>query len=165
MYCKHCGAHLSSDAAFCSSCGAGTDFISSTANRNGRALIWGVVAVLVLVVAGGSGLWLLSRNAQATNGQSSASQGPDSGATSSSASSSPTSTGPSPTPSPSTLTFPALYRQSSDGVVRVETTACEGGYVGSGFLIAPKLVATVAHVVADGVSISSDRVQPSPPER
>ena len=37
--------------------------------------------------------------------------------------------------------------------MRVETTACDGGSVGTGFLIAPNLVATVAHVVADGVSI------------
>ena len=51
------------------------------------------------------------------------------------------------------MTFPALYAQSSDGVVRVETTACDGGGVGSGFLITPTLVATVAHVVEDGVSI------------
>jgi S1-C subfamily serine protease len=37
--------------------------------------------------------------------------------------------------------------------VRIETTACNGGDVGSGFLIAPDLVATVAHVVTGAVSI------------
>jgi len=51
------------------------------------------------------------------------------------------------------VTFPALYRQVSDGVVRIETTACNGGGVGSGFLLAPDLVATVAHVVNGAVSI------------
>ena len=153
MYCKHCGARLGPEAAFCSVCGAQTGPIPVPANRKGSGAILAVVAVLVLAIAGGSGLWLLARNAQATNGQSGASEGPHSGATSSSASSSPTTTSPPPTPSPSTLTFPALYKQSSDGVVRVETTACDGGSVGTGFLIAPNLVATVAHVVADGASV------------
>jgi serine protease Do len=65
---------------------------------------------------------------------------------------------PAPTMTPTTNTtasqsFPALYRQVSDGVVRIETTACNGGGVGSGFLIAPDLVATVAHVVAGAISI------------
>jgi len=45
-----------------------------------------------------------------------------------------------------------LYRQTSNGVLRVEPTACDGRGVGSGFLIAPK-VATVAHVIEGGVSI------------
>jgi S1-C subfamily serine protease len=52
-----------------------------------------------------------------------------------------------------TQTFPALYRQVSNGVVRIETTACNSGGVGSGFLLAPDLVATVAHVVVGAVSI------------
>jgi S1-C subfamily serine protease len=69
----------------------------------------------------------------------------------------PSSTTTNPAPSaPSTATtqtFPALYSQVSDGVVRIETTACNGGDVGSGFLIAPDLVATVAHVVSRAVSI------------
>lgn len=41
----------------------------------------------------------------------------------------------------------AVYRGTADGVVRIETTVCDGGGVGSGFPIAPDLVATVAHVV------------------
>lgn len=41
----------------------------------------------------------------------------------------------------------------SDGVVRIETTACDGGGVGSGFLLAPDLVATVAHVVSGAQNI------------
>jgi len=46
-----------------------------------------------------------------------------------------------------------LYRQTSNGVLRVEPTACDGRGVGSGFLIAPNMVATVAHVIEGGVSI------------
>jgi serine protease Do len=59
-----------------------------------------------------------------------------------------TTTGPG-----TTQTFPALYRQVSDGVMRIETTACNSGGVGSGFLLSPDLVATVAHVVEGAVSI------------
>ena len=46
-----------------------------------------------------------------------------------------------------------MYRAVADGVIRIETTACDGGGVGSGFLIAPNLVATVAHVVAGADSV------------
>ena len=47
-----------------------------------------------------------------------------------------------------------LFETVSDGVVRIETTTCDGGGVGSGFLIAPDLVATVAHVVEGSASIT-----------
>jgi S1-C subfamily serine protease len=66
---------------------------------------------------------------------------------------SPTPT-PAATPSQTTASFADLYRDVSDGVVRIETTACDGGGVGSGFLIDHDLVATVAHVVSGAVSIA-----------
>jgi serine protease Do len=44
--------------------------------------------------------------------------------------------------------LPGLVAGVASGVVRIETTACTEGSVGSGFLISPELVATVAHVVA-----------------
>jgi serine protease Do len=47
-----------------------------------------------------------------------------------------------------------MVEQVVDGVVRIETSACEGGSTGSVFLIGPDLVATVAHVVEDAVVIS-----------
>lgn len=50
-------------------------------------------------------------------------------------------------------TFADVFEEVSDGVMRVETTACDSGGHGSGFLIAPNLVLTVAHVVSGGVSI------------
>ncbi len=65
----------------------------------------------------------------------------------------PTAT-PSDPASPAAATFPELYRTASTGVVRIQTTACDGGGVGSGFLIAPDLVATVAHVVDGAVSVA-----------
>ena len=50
-------------------------------------------------------------------------------------------------------TFADLYQQDSSGVVRITATACGQSDVGTGFLIAPNLVATVAHVVNGAVSL------------
>jgi beta-glucosidase-like glycosyl hydrolase/S1-C subfamily serine protease len=106
------------------------------------------VVVLALALAGTGTALLVSHNTSsqpkglpvaATTNQSATTTTPTTSASTSSANTS--------------QTFPALYRQVADGVVRVETTACNGGGVGSGFLIAPDLVATVAHVVSGAVSI------------
>jgi len=55
------------------------------------------------------------------------------------------STGPAR--SPGGLDLPGLFARVASGVVRIETTACVLGGAGSGFLVAPDLVATAAHVV------------------
>lgn len=47
-----------------------------------------------------------------------------------------------------------LFDRVRSGVVRIETTTCHGVGSGTGFLIAPDLVATVAHVVKDARTIS-----------
>jgi hypothetical protein len=47
-----------------------------------------------------------------------------------------------------------LFAQDRSGVVRIEGTSCAGGDIGTGFLIAPDLVATVAHVVAQADTIA-----------
>ncbi|MEP7194505.1 MAG: trypsin-like peptidase domain-containing protein [Actinomycetota bacterium] len=174
-FCPECGARQHPDARFCSQCGTSISAItqpvqtsSETPSGYGTSgqttpvgapvrmagpgtlalLVAGVVVALVLV--GGASALLVSRN---TGGQPKAS--PVAATTSKPA----TTTAPAAsTTSPSTTsstsqTFPALYRQVSDGVVRIETTACNGGGVGSGFLITPDLVATVAHVVDGAVSI------------
>lgn len=57
-------------------------------------------------------------------------------------------------PTPAAGGVQGTYRRVSTGVIRIEVTGCEGGGVGSGFLLAPDLVATVAHVVDDAVAIS-----------
>ncbi len=51
----------------------------------------------------------------------------------------------------STLDLPDLMDRVSTGVLRLSVTTCEGTSTGTGFLIAPDLVATVEHVV-DGAS-------------
>jgi S1-C subfamily serine protease len=77
-----------------------------------------------------------------------------SSAPSPSSSSSAASAAPAATAPPQTQDLAAVYRQSAGGVVRIETTACGGGGVGSGFLIAPDYVATVAHVVANAHTVA-----------
>lgn len=53
--------------------------------------------------------------------------------------------------------FAALYKKVASGVVRVNTTDCNGNSgVGTGFLLSPTVVATVNHVVDDaGVGATS----------
>ncbi len=57
------------------------------------------------------------------------------------------SAGPSGTAAPAALDLGGLFASVGSGVVRVETTACVLGGSGSGFLVAPDLVVTAAHVV------------------
>jgi serine protease Do len=58
----------------------------------------------------------------------------------------------SPTKTPATA-FADLYKEVSDGIVRIDTTACSDGGVGTGFLVAPDLIATAGHVVDGAISI------------
>lgn len=69
-----------------------------------------------------------------------------------STSSTPTTTptpSPSPTPTPTPSTLAQAYEQARSGVVRIEVAGCKWYGMGSGFLIAPQLVVTAAHVVGD----------------
>jgi S1-C subfamily serine protease len=54
-------------------------------------------------------------------------------------------------------TWADVVRQVSSGIVRIESTGCESGSTGSGFLVAPDLVATVGHIVdgAAGIAVSA----------
>jgi S1-C subfamily serine protease len=54
---------------------------------------------------------------------------------------------------PAPQSFAVLYRAEAPGVVRIDATTCDGGGVGSGFLLSPRLVATVGHVVAGATAI------------
>jgi hypothetical protein len=49
--------------------------------------------------------------------------------------------------------FASLFDADSSGVIRIDGTTCSGGSIGTGFLIGPDLVATVAHVVDGAGSI------------
>ena len=178
VFCVHCGAGRVAGGAFCASCGssfkaplAGESAASPvdqtvTAQlpvtpvlsppeyprylpappqepRRGRRRIAVVAGAAIVAVAVGAGgiLALQSHKAPVTKAVEVPRPVPT-------AAVSPTA---SATASP--VGFSELYRQDSDGVIRIETTACDGGGVGSGFLLAPDLVATVAHVVRDAVSV------------
>jgi serine protease Do len=64
-----------------------------------------------------------------------------------------TSAKPAPS-TPATMSFPALVARDRTGVIRIETSTCDGSLLGTGFLISPTLVATVDHVVDGAASIS-----------
>lgn len=66
---------------------------------------------------------------------------------------------PPSSPASANLTFGQLFDRVRSGVVRVEMTSCDAVGAGSGFLVAPTLVATAAHVVAGAstISLRSDR--------
>jgi S1-C subfamily serine protease len=65
-----------------------------------------------------------------------------------------TVTAPAPSSSTAPLSFSALYARQQSGVVRIETVGCSDAGVGTGFLVSPNYVLTVAHVVDQAVVIS-----------
>jgi S1-C subfamily serine protease len=50
-------------------------------------------------------------------------------------------------------TFADLVASVRSGIIRIETTTCAGGEIGTGFLLSPRLVATVEHVVNGATAI------------
>ena len=50
-----------------------------------------------------------------------------------------------------------LIAKTKSGIIRIESTVCDGASIGTGFLIAPNLVATVEHVVDGATRISLSR--------
>ncbi|KRE41113.1 hypothetical protein ASG74_14735 [Knoellia sp. Soil729] len=75
---------------------------------------------------------------------------------------SPTPTSPSPTPasaspSPSASEVPGdfaqIFSKVRSGVVRIDSSTCDGGGIGTGFLIDDALIVTAAHVVEGAASL------------
>ncbi len=180
MFCTACGTPRAGSGAFCVRCGArfpvdagpvdpggagagtvdqgtvdqGTvdpgarpDPVRAPGGRSAGGSRRPLVALLAVVVlsAGAAGAVVLLRPDHRTAASAAA--------VTASTSPPPAPASPSASAPPAAATFADLYRQAGDGVVRIETTACGNGGVGSGFLIAPDLVATVAHVVAGSASI------------
>ena len=155
MYCAHCGAQLPAGAGFCPGCGTALGPATPERSRRGTWVLLSLATALVLVVVVAGGLFLLLRG------------GEEKAATAATTHQRPAPSrvahqhGPRPTETASVTvaapeapnpgdSFADLYRDVSDGVVRIETQSCDRGGVGSGFLLAPDLVATAAHVVEDG---------------
>jgi len=116
-----------------------------------------IAAVITLAVVGGAagGVLLTRQDAKAPS--------PIAISPAGAAVAKPIAANTSPSPAPNSIAPPAtvraqsfadLYRSVSSGVVRIQATTCDGGGVGTGFLIAPDLVATVAHVVNESAALN-----------
>ena len=141
MFCVQCGKPVQPGTAFCTNCGvalAATQEVPAVAR--GRRVVPVVLAAVVAAGLVAGAVIVVHARTSKTLSASTAS-----------------ATTPPPTSTPSTAATPVgfseLYRQDSSGVIRIETTACEGGRTGTGFLLAPDMVATVAHVVTGAVSL------------
>lgn len=55
---------------------------------------------------------------------------------------------------PTAGTFADVYREVSDGVVRIDADLCEGSGVGTGFLVDRRHAVTAAHVVAGSTALT-----------
>src|SRR5437588_11804795 len=157
-YCSRCGAEQVEGAAFCSSCGlplaAPSDRLRETrpdvpvlgaddaatpeegpsqaapdSHRVRNAILIAAAVVVIAGVAatatalisskGGSGPRAVPERPAVTSSQATTPQGP----------------------------FAAVFSTVKTGVVRLDASECGGAGVGTGFLIAPDQLATVAHVV------------------
>ena len=145
MFCSGCGTPRPEAASFCAHCGqtAGPDTsllpVAQPSRGVGRtAIICASLVVTAAVVAGAAVVIANNRSSPVKAVGGAASTG-----------------GPTVTPAATATAsgFSELYKQDALGVIRIETTACNAGGVGSGFLVAPDLIATVAHVVTGAVSV------------
>lgn len=70
----------------------------------------------------------------------------------------PISKGPTPSASPALKTWPEMVAEVQSGVGQLSVTRCDGSPTGTGFLVAPDLVVTAAHVVdrASAITVSFD---------
>ena len=162
MYCNNCGSPRQSTGSFCSVCGApfsaGAPSVDGArgAGRLGVWLVGGLVILLIAALFAGGTVFLVRTAKSSPPAAARPTSMETSAPPTSSAVEHPSPSTASPLPSPSVpvaADFTDTYKKVSTGVVRIETTACDGGGVGSGFLIAPDMVATVAHVVSEAHSV------------
>ena len=160
MFCTHCGARRGEGDLFCHACGTAFPDAppgAGPAEQRHRRPIATVLLISVVVLLLGStaagGVVLLTSHRSPTPATIAASPHPRIRTSTPTAPTLLPTPAPAAGPTPTEQTFTDLYKGVASGVVRIETTACDGGGVGSGFLIAPDLVATVAHVVAHSVSV------------
>jgi S1-C subfamily serine protease len=64
---------------------------------------------------------------------------------------------PSPTTTSAAATFADVVDRVKSGVIRIEVAGCGGKGVGTGFLVEPRLIATVEHVVEGATRITLKR--------
>jgi serine protease Do len=174
-YCSSCGTPTAADAQFCSTCGArltqppvGHAASAPAVGAGPRRPAWVVPVVSTLaavaVAAAGVGGAAVLRQQQARSRADGVPTGQAMAHSSASAPgpvASPTTARPTtdvsttagPT-APASGSFAELYENVQDGVVRISATTCDGGGIGTGFLVSPTLVATAAHVVEGAASLA-----------
>lgn len=160
-FCGRCGASLHPGSVFCAACGAGVrrDQVveAMTTPRPRRSggipflLVASILAVALLVA--GAVAFAMYGNSPKGATPAAARQSTSSVTTNRVVSPAPTVTSPT-SQSPTSASLSDLYKNVNSGVVRIETSTCDGGSIGTGFLVAPDLVATVAHVVEGAGSMS-----------
>ena len=142
-YCSNCGAAHESTARFCPACGVPLD--AGLRRRPGRTALVAGLAVLALGATGVAAAQFFGRDTPPSTASSSAS--------SSSASSTPTSTASSSPTAEVAADFAQIFSRVRSGVVRIDASTCEGGGVGTGFLVDGDLIVTAAHVVDGAASL------------
>lgn len=147
-FCASCGSPLSAGSAFCPSCGTRVTAAAAPPRRRSGVPFAVVVSVLVACLVAATAV------AVALFGRQSGTPAAVTTATVSAATATPASTPSSTSARPTSTSLSELYARVNSGVVRIETSTCDGGSIGTGFLIAPNLVATVAHVVEDSAALS-----------
>src|SRR6266567_2072135 len=163
-YCESCGELIGGGWAFCRRCGArieqeprsegewlgglGESDLARGADQptrrparpRRRAIVASIATAVVLAGVAGTVLVLRDRRSSPVIAL---------GAPSNSAS----TVTPSPSPTPDS-SFASWFASESSGVIRIQATSCGQSDIGTGFLIAPDLVATVNHVVAAPVTVA-----------
>jgi serine protease Do len=157
-HCTVCGERFLPQASFCGSCGAprrgpGTAPQEAQhadgdrpAGRRGVAIASVIAVALIGGAAGG-----VLRTRQNTTAPTPRAISPAVAGTTKAVT---TTTASGPSPSSTAGTFADLYRDVSTGIVRIQASTCDGGGIGTGFRIAPDLVATVAHVVNQSAALN-----------
>lgn len=155
--CPSCG-RAAGDGVFCGFCGvlvfdrrAAAPVVAKVRQPSHRPrwMVPAIAVVAVGVITAGAGISVLVRGQDRSASMAS----PVGGALTSTTSpfTSALKTNADPTVAAS---FTDLYANVQSGVVRISATTCNGGGIGTGFLISPTLVATAAHVVEGAAALA-----------
>ena len=117
-----------------------------------RAVVGGVAAAATLGLAACDGQQEGSAPATVTQTVTQSPTAPQTTTAPDPSTSTTTTTSASPSATPSD--WAGVVEQTGDSVVRLDVASCDGRWMGSGFVVAPDLVMTAAHVVDGAVAMS-----------
>lgn len=154
QFCPRCGNAHETEDLFCPGCGVRFDYKVRRGSRRTLPVVGAAFAALALASVGVfAAVRLMDQNSveASSPNPSLASPPPTTPATTSSASAG--SPDPSPTRSEPPADFAQLFSKVRSGVVRIDASTCDGGGIGTGFLVGDDLVVTAAHVVDGAASL------------